>query len=179
MTALVIRPARETDFEAIAQLTNVSIRETAIHFGYDPVSAVELLALWKKHEALYPWLVAESEGRFAGYCKAGVWRERTAYRWTPESGIYVEEWAKRRGVGRAMYLRLFTVLAAQGFHSLVAGITLPNDPSVRLHEAVGFQPCGVIHRAGWKFDRWHDVGFWQKELAPPGRRPEPIRAPNI
>ncbi|MBL0926501.1 MAG: N-acetyltransferase family protein [Phycisphaerales bacterium] len=175
---MLIRPAQPEDFPAVAALTNVFIRETAIHFGYDPVTADDLHKAWAGHRDRYPWLVAELEGRFAGYAKAGPWRERAAYQWTPESGIYVEPWTQRRGVGRALYVRLFEVLRAQGYHSLVAGITLPNEPSVRLHEAVGFVPAGVIARAGWKFGRWHDVGFWQKPLAPEGHTPGPIAPPR-
>lgn len=173
-----IRPVQDADFSAVAELTNHFILNTAIHFGYDAVSADELREMWRKYRETYPFLVAEVDGRFAGYCKAGVWRDRTAYQWTPESGIYVVPGAHRRGVGRALYLRLFEVLARQGFHSVVGGITLPNEPSVRLHEAVGFVKVGHIARAGWKFDRWWDVGFWQKSLAEPNAAAEPLGAPS-
>lgn len=176
---MLIRPAQDADFPAVAELTNHFILNTAIHFGYDAVSSDELREMWRRYREKYPFLVAEVDGRFAGYCKAGVWRDRTAYQWTPESGIYVVPDAHRRGVGRALYLRLFEVLARHGFHSVVGGITLPNEPSVRLHEAVGFVKVGHIARAGWKFDRWWDVGFWQKSLAEPNAAAEPLGPPAV
>jgi len=89
---------------------------------------------------------------------------RDAYRWTPESGVYVRDEFRGRGIGRRLYERLIAVLRVQGFRSVVAGITLPNDVSVRLHERLGFEPCGVIRDAGCKHGTWHDVGFWQLRL---------------
>lgn len=178
MGGVLVRGARAEDFDAIAALTNVFIRDTSIHFGYDPVTPDELRSAWTRARERYPWLVAEVGGRFAGYCKAGIWRDRAAYGWTPEAGVYVEEHARRRGVGRALYERLIETLHRQGFHSVVAGITLPNDASVRLHEAVGFVHTGTVRCAGWKLGQWHDVGFWQRELASPGARARAVLPPD-
>lgn len=174
-----IRPAERADFPSIAALTNRYITTTAIHFAYDAVTADELLALANRGRDKYPWFIAEIEGVFAGYVKAGPWRDRAAYDWTPESGIYIEPAFHRRGVGRALYLRLFDTLRAQGFHSLIAGATLPNEGSVRLHESVGFVKVGHIHRAGWKMGKWWDVGFWQKALAAPDAPAAPLKPPGF
>lgn len=171
---MLIRSAKDSDFEAIARLTNHFIRETTIHFGTVESSAEEMREQWKATRDRYPFLICEIEGRFAGYCKAYSWRSREAYQWTPECGVYVEDWARRRGVGRALYTNLFEVLASQGFHSVVAGIALPNDASVRLHESLGFVAAGVVRDAGWKLGRWCDVGFWQRLLTP-GLAAAPIK----
>ncbi|MGH7133609.1 MAG: GNAT family N-acetyltransferase, partial [Phycisphaerales bacterium] len=153
MDGVVVRAARETDFDACAALVNVYIRGTAIHFGIDEQSGAELREMWRKYAGRYPWLIAEVDGVFAGYAKAGVWRERAAYQWTPECGVYVEERFHRLGVARALYGRLFEVMRGQGFESVIAGITLPNEASVRLHESMGFDAAGVVRRAGWKLGR--------------------------
>lgn len=161
-----IRLARAEDFAAIAALTNTFIRDTAVHFGSQPVTADELAAQWRAHVdgVRHPWLVAEHDGAFAGYAKASWWRQRAAYAWTAESTIYLDASRRGAGLGRALYGRLLAVLRAQGCRSAIGGITLPNAASVRLHEALGFTPCGVVRAAGFKFDRWHDVGFWQLML---------------
>jgi phosphinothricin acetyltransferase len=160
-----VRPAQASDFDAIASLTNHYIVHTSIHFSYDPVTPAELRAIWEKYLDRYPWFVAaEVGGRLLGYAKAGVWRDRTAYSWTPEVGIYVQPDVHRRGVGRALYGRLLEDLRARGFHSVIGGITLPNQASERLHEAMGFVKVAHFKDAGWKFDAWHDVGFWQVML---------------
>lgn len=173
---MLIRNATASDFGAIAQLTNYFIRETTIHFGTTEVSAQELRDQWQATHDRYPFLVAELDGRFAGYCKAYTWRSREAYQWTPECGVYVEDFARRKGVAKALYTDLFKALKERGFHSVVAGIALPNDPSVKLHESLGFVPAGIVRNAGWKLGRWNDVGFWQRPLQSENRPPKPLQS---
>ena len=96
-------------------------------------------------------------------------RERAAYRWSAETSAYVDPSVQRQGVGKALYLALFEVLAARGYCNAFAGMTLPNDASAALHRSVGFEPIGVFRRVGWKFGTWHDVAWSQRRLrdAPP------------
>jgi phosphinothricin acetyltransferase len=114
-----------------------------------------------------------------GYAKAGEWRARAAYRWTTETGVYLSPDACGRGVGNALYGRLLAVLRAQGFHAAIGGIALPNPASVRLHERLGFTAIGTFPRAGRKFDRWHDVGFWHLPLQPADHEPRELLPPDV
>ena len=159
-----IRPAREEDFAALAAITSHYIATTAIHFGYEPVTADDLAASWRKDDR-YPWLVLE-DAQVLGYAKAGVWRERAAYRWTCEVGLYLAHDARGRGLGTALYRELLAELPRRGFHSAVAGVTLPNPASRALHERLGFVSVGVVRHAGFKHEQWHDVEFFQKMLTP-------------
>jgi phosphinothricin acetyltransferase len=163
-TTPLVRAFSEADVAPANVLTNHYIVHTPIHFGLEPSTDEAFRALWEKGRARFPWLAAEVRGAFAGYCKAGSWRERAAYERTVETGIYVAEAHRGRGVGLALYDALFEALRAGGVHAVVAGITLPNEASVRLHERVGFTLVGVFREVGRKFDRWHDVGFWQRGL---------------
>lgn len=171
---MLLRDPVEADFAAVAELTNRFIRDTAVHFGYEPLAAGALRAAWEEERRRYPWVVAEAGpgGAFLGYAKAGPWRTRQAYAWSAETTVYVVAGQERRGVGRALYGRLLEGLRARGFHAALGCITLPNHPSVALHEALGFAHVGTFPRAGWKFGRWHDVGFWQLLLRGPDHRPE-------
>ena len=172
VTAVLIRDAREGDFDAIAAITNHYIATTAIHFGYDAVTAAELRAMWLHHGARFPWLVAASgddEAAVIGYAKAGTWRERAAYQWTCEVGLYLAPDRRGQGTGTRLYTALLDACAARGFRSALGAITLPNPASVALHERLGFAPAGVVREAGYKLDAWHDVGFFQKLLAPAAR----------
>ena len=178
MSGTVIRLATANDFAAIAAITNHYIRTTAIHFAYEEVAADELRSLWREHEAIYPWLVAETGRAVVGYAKAGSFRARTAYLWTTETGIYLAPDQCGRGLGRRLYGRLLDVLRAQGFHSVIGGIALPNDTSVRLHERLGFVPCGTVQRVGYKSDRWHDVGFWQLFFQEAAQQPRELLRPD-
>ncbi len=163
-TALVVRDFEERDVAPSCTLTNHFIEHTAVHFETAPATVEAFAAVWSGRDARHPWLAAEVDGRFAGYCKAGRWRERDAYRNTVETGVYIADEARRRGVASALYEALFERLRRGGFRVVVAGITLPNDASVRLHERLGFVRVGVFHSVGFKFDAWHDVGFWELDL---------------
>jgi phosphinothricin acetyltransferase len=173
---VAIRTVEEGDWEAIAALTNAYIVGTAVHFGYEPVTGAELRAAWWPKRERYPFLVADDTrtGAFLGYAKAGSWRERAAYQWTAEVGIYVVADAQRRGVGRRLYGALIEACRARGFHSLVGGVTLPNEPSCALHEAMGFRRVATFARAGWKLGRWHDVAFYQCMLRDGADEPTPL-----
>jgi phosphinothricin acetyltransferase len=160
-----IRAARDDDFDAITSITNHYIETSTIHFAYEPLPAGAIHALWRASSDRFPWLVADIAGAIAGYAKAGTWRDRAAYDWTAEVGLYVRPDAHRRGLGRALYGELLAELARRGFRSAIAGITLPNEASLALHRAFGFEPVGTVRDAGWKHGRWCDVAFWQKRLA--------------
>jgi L-amino acid N-acyltransferase YncA len=123
----------------------------------------------------WPWLVFEEAGDVLGFAYATKHRERSAYRWAVDVSVYVGDGARGRGIGRSLYLALFRVLREQGFHRAFAGIALPNDASVALHRAVGFQPVGVYREVGYKLGAWRDVSWWERPIAPSGAPPrEPI-----
>jgi len=110
--------------------------------------------------------VYETDDRVVGYAYASKFRERAAYRFTVESTVYVHADHRGRGVGRALYDALLRCVRLQGFRRVIGGITLPNAASVALHETCGFTKCAVFAKVGFKFGAWHDVGFWELELAP-------------
>jgi phosphinothricin acetyltransferase len=125
----------------------------------------------------YPWIVLEDDGRVIGYAYASSHRARPAYRWTAEVSIYVEPSRQRAGAGRRLYEALVDLLRRQGLRVALAGITVPNDASIGLHRALGFEQVGVYRDVGWKAGAWRDVAWWQLRLAPPGDDeppPEPL-----
>jgi L-amino acid N-acyltransferase YncA len=113
----------------------------------------------------YPWLVAQdADGAVVGYAYATQHRERAAYRWATDTSVYVAPSHQRRGIGRSLYGALMPLLVRQGYYVACAGITLPNDASVGLHESFGFEPVGSYDRVGFKFGRWWAVGWWLARL---------------
>ncbi|MBN9528559.1 MAG: N-acetyltransferase [Alphaproteobacteria bacterium] len=163
--AYEIRMAREADASAIQAIYAPLVRDTAISFEDEPPSVAEMARRIRETLAVYPYLVAEEEGGVLGYVYAGPHRARAAYRWSVDVTAYVAAGGRRRGVGRALYGVLMDTLTRQGFHAAYAGIALPNDASVALHEAVGFEALGVYREVGFKHGRWHDVGWWRRPLA--------------
>lgn len=159
-----IRIARREDAKAIADIYRPFVRDTVISFEVVLPDEVEMAARIEKILTRFPWLVYEAEGEVLGYTYGSPHRDRAAYQWAAEAGIYIAPKAHRRGVGRALYALLFEALRLQGFHRVYGGITLPNAASVGLHEAHGFKPVGTYAQVGFKFDAWHDVGWWALEL---------------
>jgi phosphinothricin acetyltransferase len=113
----------------------------------------------------HAWVVIEDGHRIVGYAYGGVLNPRPAYRWSCEVSVYVELGRRRSGAGRALYEQLFERLRGRGLVMAVAGMTLPNEASVGLHRAMGFEPVGVYRRIGFKHDRWHDVAWCQRQLS--------------
>jgi len=121
----------------------------------------------------FPWLVCEIDDRIAGYVYASPHREREAYQWTCESSVYVHKDFKGKGIGKELYKALFQILKMQGLINVYAGITLPNDASVKLHEACGFQLFAEYDNIGYKMGAWHKVGWWKLQLNEHELKPSP------
>jgi L-amino acid N-acyltransferase YncA len=172
-----LRFAAAGDAAAIAAIYAPIVEHTAISFETEAPDDTEIRARIAAMPADKPYIVAVLDGRVAGYAYASGVRGRAAYRFGVEVTVYVAEHARRRGVGRRLYCGLFALLERQGYRRAFAGIALPNEASVALHESVGFTSAGVWHAAGFKFGRWHDVGFWERALGPldvPNADPYPL-----
>lgn len=170
MTAL-IRLAQESDADAIAAIYAHSVDATAVSFETVPPDRQEMATRVSRTLEALPWLVCDIGRQVAGYAYAARHSERSAYRWSVNTSVYVDARFHRRGVGRGLYLSLFAILRAQGYVNAYAGITLPNPGSVGLHEAMGFEKVGVYRNVGFKFGAWHDVGWWQLALKEHEKRP--------
>lgn len=175
ITGIGLRPAEPRDAGAIAAIYAPIVRDTFISFETEPPSAEIMAERIDALERRYPWLVATMGDEVVGYAYGSALRPRAAYQWSVEVTVYVAGTARGKGVGRRLYGGLLAVLRAQGFHGAFAGIALPNDASVALHEAVGFRPLGVYKEVGFKFGAWRDVGWWRLALADGAAPPsEPV-----
>ncbi len=157
-----VRDASEGDAEACATIYAPYVTDTAISFESDPPLPAEMAQRIATAMRTYAWVVLEDHGRVVGYAYGGPFMSRAAYRWSCDVSVYLERGRRRSGGGRAFYDALFTRLAEHGFRTAVAGMTLPNDASVGLHRAMGFEPVGTYRRIGWKHGTWHDVAWAQR-----------------
>jgi phosphinothricin acetyltransferase len=169
MTIRSADPAR--DAAACAGIYAPSVELTPISFELTPPDAAEFARRIERYSATHQFLVAEEVGEVVGYAYACRWAERAAYDWSVEVSVYVDGAHHGRGVGRALYAELFDRLRAHGFRVAVAGVTLPNPASIRLHESMGFEPIGALRDIGWKQGAWRDVGYWQLYLRPDATDP--------
>ena len=162
--AVLVRLAGAEDAAAIAAIYRPYVEGSRISFEEEAPEAAEIAR--RMASPIHPWLVAEEEGRVLGYASTAPMRNRPAYRWSVESGIYLEAAAQGRGIGRQLLAAHLDLLERQGFVTVIAGIALPNDASVALHEKLGFALSGIERGVGFKTGEWVDVGRWQRDLAP-------------
>jgi len=174
-----IRLMTKEDAGEIADVLNVAIASSVAHFGTVPTDAEEVLQSWHATSETYPWLVAVGDdGGFMGFAKGSPWNTRQAYRWTVETGIYLNKESQGMGVGKTLYTKLFDVLALQGYRIVLAGVSIPNPASEQLHESMGMTVVGDVTPAGYKFGKWISVRRYQFHLGKidSGTVPRPIRS---
>jgi phosphinothricin acetyltransferase len=159
-----VREATEHDAASCAAIYAPYVTGSVVSFELEPPTVAEMAA---RITAAHDWLVLEDDdARVVGYAYAGLFAPRAAFRWATEVSVYLAGDFRRRGGGRMLYEALLPRLAARGFRMAIAGMTLPNDASVGLHRALGFQPVGTYRRIGYKDGAWHDVAWTQLELIP-------------
>ena len=178
VSLVIFRLASPDDGEDLQRIYAPVVNQTAISFELLTPTSEEMGVRVANTLPTYPWIVAvdNADAGMAGYAYAGAYAAREAYQWSVSVSIYLSENARGQGLGRRLYGALFAILAEQGFRQAVAGIALPNDASVGLHESLGFERVGVFQNVGWKFDRWHGVGHWQKPISTALAQPVPTRS---
>jgi L-amino acid N-acyltransferase YncA len=166
LTAAHLRQAAERDLPAIMEIYGHEVREGTASFELEPPDLGEIAnRLGTVRRLGLPWLVAEMDGRLAGYAYAALYRARPAYRHTVEDSVYLAPWARGRGVGRSLLDAVIGEARDAGARQMVAVIgDSANLGSVRLHRACGFLEVGVLREVGFKLDRWLDTVLMQRRL---------------
>ncbi len=160
----MIRNATPQDAEAICNIYNYYVINTIVTFEEEVVSPEEMKARMIKVLEKYEWLVYEHEGEIQGYAYAGEWKSRRSYRFSVESSVYLKEGCSGRGIGSKLYEALLAGLIKTKVHAVIGGISLPNPVSIALHEKFGFEKIAQFKEVGYKFNKWIDVGYWEKIL---------------
>jgi phosphinothricin acetyltransferase len=160
---LVVRAAEPGDAAACASIYAPLVRDTWISFELEVPDEAEMARRIAEYSQSHAWLVADADGAVAGYAYGSPHRTRAAYSSSCDVAVYVEATRAGQGFGRALYAELLERLRP-AYHAAFAGIALPNEASVGLHEAMGFAPVGIYREVGWKLGAWRDVGWWQRVL---------------
>lgn len=162
----MIRAVRAADAKAICDIYNYYISDTVITFEEQTITPADMLTRIETVQSSdLPWFVIEDKsGQVVGYTYAAKWRDRFSYRFSVEATAYLSKDHGGKGLGTQLYRSLFKALRDRGIHSVIGGITLPNDASVALHEKFSMEKVAHFKEVGLKFDRWLDVGYWQATL---------------
>lgn len=172
---MTIRDARRSDVPAMLAIYAPFVEHTAVSFEYEVPTEAEFARRLEEHQAAFPWLVCEENGRVMGYAYAGRAFERAAYGWNAEISCYLAPELRDRGVGRRLYARIEEILTRLGYYKLFAVVTSANAPSVAFHRALGFRDAACFRNVGYKQGGWYDVLWLEKTLCD---RPEPQCLPQ-
>src|SRR5512147_2538730 len=153
-----IRPATLADIPAITRIYAHAVTHGTASFELEPPTEAEMA---RRMQAVldgnFPYFVAEIDGKIAGYAYASLYRTRPAYRFTVEDSVYVSSDSHRRGVGKALLVKLIEACTALGFRQMIAVIGDSDQAaSIGVHKACGFEPAGNLKNIGWKFGKWLD-----------------------
>lgn len=162
-----IRSVKLDDAARILEIYSPHITNSSTSFETDVPSIDEFKKRISEYTSKFPWIVYELDGKVVGYAYASAHRSRCAYEWSVESSVYVDPDFQGKGVGSKLYQELFKLLKTQGVVNIFAGITLPNEGSIKLHESLGFTYIGKFMDVGFKQGQWWDVGWWQLQLQRP------------
>jgi phosphinothricin acetyltransferase len=175
---LVRHAEAERDAPACREIYARFVDDSPVSFEEQTPSLAEFTQRIERLSRTHAFLVADDQGRIVGYAYSGPHRDRPAYRWASEATVYIDPDYHRRGIGRALYTPLFELLEQQGYRSVLAGITVPNEGSVGLHRALGFEDVGIYRRIGWKAGAWRDVLWMSKQLGTDTYEPHSPASPG-
>lgn len=156
-----IRIVQPVDAENITRIYNYYVLNTHHTFEIKPLTVAEMEKRITDISAFYPFLVAVTEDEIVGYTYASRYKLRPGYKFSVESTVYVAENRKGNNIGTILYSRLLEEVFDSDVHTIIAGIALPNENSIKLHEKLGFVKIAHFREVGFKFNRWIDVGYWQ------------------
>jgi phosphinothricin acetyltransferase len=159
---MIIRTVKFSDAAQIAAIYNYYIETSSATFETEPVDSAEMEKRIRETLAgNYPFFVAEEIGEVVGYAYGHQFRARVAYRHSIEISVYIKNGCGGKGIATSLYETLFPEIARRGFHAVIAGISLPNEASVRLHEKFGMAQVAHFKEVGFKFGEWIDTGYWE------------------
>ncbi|MBI1204549.1 MAG: GNAT family N-acetyltransferase [Rhodopseudomonas sp.] len=166
MTDLTIRPAHPSDIPAIARIYAHAVLHGTATFELEPPDEAEMTRRMQTLlDGKFPYFVADIDGQVAGYAYAAPFRPRPAYRFTVENSVYIAPDMQRRGVGKALIMKLIETCTALGFRQMIAVIgDSAQVASIGVHAACGFTPAGNLKSVGWKFGQWLDTPLMQIAL---------------
>jgi phosphinothricin acetyltransferase len=156
-----IRNVENKDAAQIAEIYNFYILNTHHSFEQEALTVDEMLDRIDSIIETCPFLVCAEDTEILGFAYAVHYKPRSAYRHSVEVSVYIKNGLEQKGIGTKLYESLFEEISKMSVHAIIAGISLPNEPSIKLHEKFGFEKVAHFREVGFKMDRWVDVGYWE------------------
>lgn len=159
----MIRDVKLEDAKRIAEIYNYYIENTTITFEEEPVTEKEIQnRIESVKQGL--WIIKEIKGIVVGYAYANQFRQRSAFIYSLETSVYIDIDEKSKGYGKDLYKEIINRAKNNGYRVLIGVISVPNKISVKIHKNLGFEKKGEISNVGYKFNKWLDIEYWQKNI---------------
>ena len=171
---MILRLATLADAPALLEIYRPYVENTTVSFETEVPSLSEFEGRIREYSEKFPYLVAEEDGAILGYAYAHAFHERAAYGWTVETTIYLRQDQRGKGIGKKLYGALLPLLREQGVKNACAVVTIPNDPSMAFHQAMGFQTGNLLPMFGYKKGTWCGVAYLYLSLSTHGDQPSPV-----
>ena len=159
--SITLRDAKLEDLPAILEIYNEAILNSTATFDLEPNSIDSRRTWFLKHNMHYPLVIAEIDGKVAGYCCISPYAEKKGYARTVDLSVYVHKEYRRKGVATALMNEIISRARSLGYHAIVSSISSSNHESVSLHKKFGFEFCGCLRQLGYKFGEWQDVSYYE------------------
>ena len=166
-TDIFIRPGESDDLSQLVDIYNHYVNNTHITFDTEPFLVAARIPWFAQFSDSGPYrlLAAEKDGVVVGYASSTNFKPRAAYNTSVETSVYLRPDEVGQGTGRALYVALLDILVAEpSVHRAYGGVALPNLTSEKLHEQLGFEKVGTYREVGFKFDKYWDVNWYEKDL---------------
>lgn len=180
---LIIRTATLDDAEELLKIYAPYVEDTAISFEYEVPTVDEFRSRIENTLKKYPYIVAEVNGKIAGYSYCGEFKSRAAYNYDVETTIYLSGDMKGKGIGRRLYLELEERLKKQNIlnmNACIATIDIEDEHltngSTKFHEKMGYRTVGEFRQCGYKFGRWYNMIWMEKMIGDHTDNPKPFIA---
>jgi phosphinothricin acetyltransferase len=180
LTATHIRPANQGDLPQLVQIYNHYVTNTHVTFDTQALAVAQRQPWFDSFSQTGPHrlLVAATLEGAVGYASSQEFRHKPAYATSVETTIYLDPGHVGRGIGFLLYQELLDTLQAEpGVHRAYGGIALPNPASIALHKRLGYREIGIFREVGYKFGKYWDVTWYEKDLSSQGyrtSRPDPV-----
>jgi L-amino acid N-acyltransferase len=161
---MTIRLATSADLRAINDIYNHFVANSTCTYQEEPSTDAERQVWLTAHGPRHPVTVAEIDGQVVGWGSLSPFHQRSAYRRTVESSIYVRHDRHRQGIGAALLQDLIERARVIGHHAIIAGIDSEQTASIAIHSKFGFEQVGHLKEVGFKYDRWLDVIYMEKTV---------------
>ena len=164
----MVKKATEKDLIDILEIYNDAILNTTAIYDYKSHTLEDRIQWYEKRKQDgYPLLVFEENDKVVAFATFGPFRAYPAFKYTIEHSIYVHKDYRNLGIGKILLKELIDIASVDEYATIVACIDSLNENSIKIHEKFGFKYSGTVTKAGFKFDKWLDLVFYQLDLTGP------------